>query len=390
MDPLFLMTPNCIDGHEEDSLNEPYGQEITSISTRSGQHSYPVRIKFSIAKEETQDREGKGGKLGQKIYGKLVGVSLLRAKRELKHDDFGFVSDKNEYRHRWWSCEVEFPPALDELFKVTNDKQEARGFRHISKDEYEDEEAIEDESLELMYQISKLVMTNIDSMMKIIKARKKGSRRLRKCPECGALAVKDTRCEQCGYVLDHCATHKVKLVDGVCAMCVTRPPDAPLDTMCTVHNIPLVDNKCSRCEKQSRPPTVDEKRALEKHLSLYYSEFAKNQELLEVAMSHFVKSGRRHYIVYVSVPGSAFIMPDQFGQLTIIAVNTQHSFYDRFMGPKIENRDEAHELVPIHMLIGAWVHAEQGDYDHSKELYDTFRDRFGMNLKELMLTYQLE
>ncbi len=77
-----------------------------------------------------------------------------------------------------------------------------------------------------------------------------------------------------------------------------------------------------------------------------------------------------------------------FGDLTIIAVNTNHTFYDRYMRPKIEDRNEGNDIVPIHLLIGAMVHAEQDDYDNAD--YDTFRDRKGLILKQHMQKYDLD
>ena len=103
--------------------------EITqSIEFRGKQHD--VKIRFSYAKEEA--RQGKNpGKLphGQHAA-KNVGVSVVRARRELELDQSWAQKRATE---RWWGVEIEFTPALDDLFGVTNNKQSARNFSDMSE-----------------------------------------------------------------------------------------------------------------------------------------------------------------------------------------------------------------------------------------------------------------
>ena len=40
-------------------------------------------------------------------------------------------------RERWWGAEVEFPPALDEVFGVTNNKQAATHFAELATMDWE-------------------------------------------------------------------------------------------------------------------------------------------------------------------------------------------------------------------------------------------------------------
>lgn len=387
MDPLFLMTPNLVRGFEEVALNDARAG-VDKVSTNDGE--YDVRIKFSIAKAETQEREGGTGGLGQSTYRKLVGISLVRAGRELKHHDFGFVDNKNDYMHRWWSCEVSFGPELDELFGVTNDKQEARAFRNIEEEEYKDRrEGFEDETLELMYQISKLINANIKTLIKEIKNRKKGSKTKVKCPACHAwIVMKNRTCPECKAKMEYCPHHPaIAIVAGECALCITSP-DVP-DTMCTKHNMPLVQGECDQCKKTKAPLSSEEQLALKEFLTINYRKFADDAELLATATKHYLQSGRSHFIIYVSTPSATFVMPQVFGDVTIIAVNTTHPFYERYMRPMIEERDEVNEILPIHLLLGAMVSAEQGDYANA-EVHELFRETMGLNLKQLMQAYDLD
>ncbi len=65
-----------------------------------------------------------------------VGISVVRAGRELELDQ-GIVSQYDP-RERWWGVEIEFSPALDDLFGVTNNKQSARNFADFIKLDFAD------------------------------------------------------------------------------------------------------------------------------------------------------------------------------------------------------------------------------------------------------------
>ena len=59
----------------------------------------------------------------------------MRAGRELLLDPGWCIG--YDPRERWWGAEVEFPPALDEVFGVTNNKQAATHFSELAKLEWE-------------------------------------------------------------------------------------------------------------------------------------------------------------------------------------------------------------------------------------------------------------
>lgn len=110
--------------------------------------THTVNVRYSIAKSETNDLVDSARKnRGQMPYGvhaaRSIGVSLVRAGRELVLDA-GWCIGYNP-RERWWGAEVEFPPALDEVFGVTNNKQAATHFAELASMEWkqlaeEDEE----------------------------------------------------------------------------------------------------------------------------------------------------------------------------------------------------------------------------------------------------------
>jgi hypothetical protein len=132
-DPLYLMKGTSTPApYDEEAMFEPYPDLATyetRIPVRHDNATHNVVIRSSMAKKSARE----GGTAGSRDYGahagKNVGVSILRAGRELELDAAWALADPRE---RWWGIEVEFPPALDEIFGVTNNKQHARNFSEIA------------------------------------------------------------------------------------------------------------------------------------------------------------------------------------------------------------------------------------------------------------------
>jgi len=127
-DPLYLTVPS--------STPEPFSN--SAMFRRDGDcwevtdeieyenTAHPVVIRFTIAKEDARNRPNAGSTPHGKHAKKNIGVSLMRADRELELDASLVI--QYDPRERWWGVEVEFPPGLDEIFGVTNNKQAARNF----------------------------------------------------------------------------------------------------------------------------------------------------------------------------------------------------------------------------------------------------------------------
>lgn len=89
-----------------------------------------VKIKYSLAKEEARVVRNAGALPHGKHAAKNIGISLVRANRELDLDDS--ICIKYDPVERWWGIEISFPPALDEVFGVTNNKQYANNFSELA------------------------------------------------------------------------------------------------------------------------------------------------------------------------------------------------------------------------------------------------------------------
>ncbi len=137
-DPGYLMSrTSCPAPFDDKPMFQPWegtdAYEWTCpIEFRGKRHE--VKVRFSYAKEEARITNS-GRNPGDEPYGKHaaknVGVSVVRAGRELELDQTPVI--KYDPVERWWGIEVEFPPSLDDLFGVTNNKQAARNFAELLK-----------------------------------------------------------------------------------------------------------------------------------------------------------------------------------------------------------------------------------------------------------------
>ena len=123
-DPLYLMTGTSAPApFDQLAAFEIFGEPVNLSVGYNGQ-DYPVLIRASMAKRQTR-QEGGNRAIGQHAK-RNQGISVVRADRELELNR----SFENSYdpRERWWGIEVEFDPALDDVFGVTNNKQAATNF----------------------------------------------------------------------------------------------------------------------------------------------------------------------------------------------------------------------------------------------------------------------
>lgn len=188
-DPLYLMkNTSCPSPFDDKPMFEPWGGENFefkyTINFRGENHV--VTTRFTIASEEAREGFNPGAKPHGKHAAKNLGVSLMRAGRELDLDQ-GWIIQYDPVE-RWWGVEVEFPPALDDLFGVTNNKQAARNFSESRRVDLEawqkDKTTIEamsdleedgDPRAQLL-EIVQRVDTNIRSMRKWLQQQTRGNK----------------------------------------------------------------------------------------------------------------------------------------------------------------------------------------------------------------------
>ncbi len=132
-DPLYLLSnTSCPAPWDIIPMFTQADFQNTQFKIRFREEEHTVTVRFSYAKEEAR----KGSNAGREPHGRHAnhnkGVSIVRAGRELDLDT-SWSEDAEALRDRWWGAEISFPPELDELFGVTNNKQSARNFSELAK-----------------------------------------------------------------------------------------------------------------------------------------------------------------------------------------------------------------------------------------------------------------
>lgn len=129
-DPIYRMTPSSTPSpFDTAAMFEPYGDtgEYRHAFKVNGQ-TYEAIARFTVASEQARQRSASGVDAGRQDHGqhasRNVGVSVMRADREIEMSQA--LVDPSQPRDRWWGIEIDFPPNLDEVFGVTNNKQSAR------------------------------------------------------------------------------------------------------------------------------------------------------------------------------------------------------------------------------------------------------------------------
>ena len=132
-DPCYLIVPSSTPKpYDNEAMFVPDGDgDLIETVTKDGQE-HQIRVKFSLAK--TKARRGiKKIDAGDEEWGRHaannVGISLMRSEREL---ELTTALNINDTRERWWGVEISFPPILDEMFGVTNNKQSATNFVELA------------------------------------------------------------------------------------------------------------------------------------------------------------------------------------------------------------------------------------------------------------------
>ncbi|MBD2653169.1 ATP-binding protein [Synechocystis sp. FACHB-383] len=191
-DPMYLMEKtSCPEPFSNRSMFIPWEDsedDIVKFPYLLNGKEHIVSVRFSYASEEARQGQNPGGKLHGKHASKNLGVSIVRAGRELELDA-GMVNT-HDPTERWWGVEVEFPPALDEIFGVTNNKQSARNFKEFLEidldslvedgktiHEYIQELEQSNDPNALLIKIVHKIDNNLSLIRKLLKNQTKGTRK---------------------------------------------------------------------------------------------------------------------------------------------------------------------------------------------------------------------
>lgn len=408
-DPLFLATGTIADKYNDGEPSSEFfcPDKIENFIDSNGEkHEFIIRA--SLAKEKIQYPDGKpkskGGKTGiGKLYGDVQGISLVRAKRELRIHNFDYPLDNgySDPKHRWWKIEVLFQPKSDELLGVNANKTDALNFRYISDSDQEDQSV---DYIKLRYQLAASVNNTMKEIASAMKTRlealkEKVTNKLEKCPKCNDISLKNGKCinNECGAVVKTCQVkghENIELINGECPAC----KNVEAEPLCTIHNTVFNEKGiCPECE-ETIPLVEDE---IDELISILenYREFNGDKDSIRSLINWFARSNKKQFLVFVSNPMNTsqfFEIKPLPGKFDIILVNKSHPFYEKHIGPLRElaatvsnqdidgeNYDFEEALDSLVLFIISWAQTERASTSDQGQL-KRFRQRFGINLNEIM------
>ena len=150
-DPLYLMSgTSCPEQFGSGPMFAELEGSPFSVNVLHNNMTYEVVVRASYARGHVRDSghpdaqwpgDWLGRDAGHTPWGKHadqnLGVSMIRAHREIELDASWTSGD--DPRERWWTVEVDFPTALDEVFGVTNTKQGTMTFQRLARYDWQRE-----------------------------------------------------------------------------------------------------------------------------------------------------------------------------------------------------------------------------------------------------------
>jgi len=345
-DPLYTMTPNNVPDYEDVATNVAHCETII-IPVNYNNQSSKVEIRFSIALPETQSLGG-SSPLGQH-YKENTGISFVRAAREIDFGSFGFYNEREE-RERWWGCEIRFEPVLDELFGVTNNKQNIRGIHYIDEKEFRQEhddweDLLEDDpKLKLCFELSRRFESNHKQIMDVVRRRGAGKR--------GGTPVERAKSDKSTEIANRLVA------------------DATADT---------------RSANEGKFKSVEEKQEEWKDRLLHADQTLSTEEAEEVAIEKVNLMIEKDFGDW---PGSQFFSIEPTGSTCVIVINRKHPFFTDLYETLMEETDSKH-ILALDLALMAYARMEDELYSRADEL-DEIRDVWGRHLRAFLLEMRKE
>lgn len=371
-DPLYLMkNTSCPAPWDKESMFELFAPAHKMQIEHNGEtHTVTItvtRAKTAARRVGPEDSQNPGDRPYGKHAAKNIGVSLMRADRELDLDD-NWAIQYNPVE-RWWGIEVDFPPALDEIFGVTNDKQHATVMADLAKlnmrdpassgEEYRElKEAMEDEDdprLPLL-KIAQFIHSNLSSLRKALKEKQAGTR-TKTDPKAGG---KEDRAA-------------VRATQG------TRKRQEEGH-----------EGRSDKDEQQDPDKRTEEIRGF-----LESEEDLPPEEAQRLA-EQMVYSGLKFHFREKALESPAFFSSRPMGGIVYVTLNTEHPAYEYFSGilddkwledctdyPELKMRaSKAH--WGLMLLLASWARYEDEVPDKSKDRAMDIRTDWGKIAREFM------
>ena len=349
-DPLYLMrdssTPNPFD-------SEPMfqrwgdGDEVFSIHYDGATHDVVVRMSWARQETVPEDKSDRGARPYGKHAAKNIGLSIIRESRELDIDP----SWTNSYdpTERWWGLEIEFPSTLDEVFGVTNTKQNATILSHMAQFEWR----AEAESGESISEFRGRIQSEGDPRALLLP------------------------------IVDHIRQQIVEVRKRLKKQTAGRRKKQERHDEPTVED--LATTKFRERAEQGHPTDADSTEFTEKDRESFEQDLREDKHYPENIAEEIANATlrRRRKVVFLTkeMEGYAFFnVEHKQGGLTAVVFNTNHPFYEQLMeslSPEIGDESDADLIDRVHkaadtleLLFAAWARYEMEEVRQQNRLFE--------------------
>lgn len=340
---------------------EPYGEPYEIPVARDGK-THIVRVTLSIAKKPAREGYNPGSRDHGQHAAHNVGVSIVRAKRELELQ-LAWTT-RHDPRERWWGAQVEFPPALDEVFGVTNDKQSARSLADLAN--LDADEIAEREGFDSVQEL-KSEWTQLDEPRLIL------------------LNVKqylDSNLNQIRALLRTQTAQGTKL---------TRHPDSAEAKATEATRQRQIDGHRGESDAAESDP-IDKRRV---EIEQGFIEAGFEPDIANERAVRILEDRRKYEFMHASIETDAFFTVRPKGGTLLISINTDHPAYQHLVALLEQDPDES-DLAAIRqrmrqsyeglkLLIEAWARYEDELPHEQKDRAKEVRADWGRVAKQFLM-----
>lgn len=361
-DPLYLTAnTSCPVPWEDTPMFEPYG-DARVFTVEAGGIEHQVSVRFSVATKESRQ----GHNAGEKPHGKHaagnVGVSVVRAQRELELQ--AGWTHRSEARERWWGAEVELPPALDEVFGVTNDKQSARALADLAL--VDGDTIAQREGYKSVHELEEAWRDDNDPRLVLLKVKQHLESNL------------------------HQIRRQLEAQNAGKAKAAKRHPDSAESKGTEATRKRQLDGHVGASDADEKKSAKERANAIAEDLVVA----GVDRPTAEARAVEIVKDGRKFEFLHVDLESSAFFSVRPKGGTILIQLNTNHSAYKHLVALLEETPDET-DLASLQdrmrksyeglkLLLEAWARYEDELPANKKDQAKDARADWGRVAREFL------
>jgi len=362
-DPMYLKKetslPTLPGSYKNEAFFELMDREVVSVEYEDEDGSLKrsdVTVTSSMVKRSISDKliKSMSGMLGSSDWGKHcaknTGVSIVRSGRELVLRDSFLSSSLRESKGRFMGIEVSFEPALDNVFGVTNNKQDAVRLIPYDMKTISSQAGFDDSEQEYLRDLEQ----NSDSLLQVLKV----------------VAVIKKQVSSLTKSLEIINTKGKAIKGSVDAPGTSAEGAAGKATQGS-------DYREKHGHKTSTVAPELKKDDVVKHLT---KEALMTEEEAEVKAERLILTGNRFLIEDVSRDSEAFFDVSTSKGLTLVLFNTNHIFYQKLVSKLGES-----ELEVMQTTIAGFARVMNETTDDKRLNYlNSIRREWGLVISKFL------